>query len=177
MPTETPTKQRQYIRGNREHYQSLQKASHAKRIHRYIDVEIQAEPGVPLPKRTRETDAGYDIAVRHDVIIRVGETVTEKTGLRLNCPPGYYFQTYTRSSLLGEGLSCEISTIDATYTGELQLILRNNGAKGPITLRSGDRVAQLLFLPQIHASFVTVRNFTLPPDARGEKGFGSSGKQ
>ena len=64
-------------------------------------------------------------------------------------------------------------TVDSDYRGELRIIIANLGAE-PVTIRRGDRIAQLVFTPVVQARFERVEE--LPPTSRGAGGFGSSGR-
>jgi len=64
-------------------------------------------------------------------------------------------------------------TIDADYRGDVGVILYNAGDED-FTVSHGDRIAQLVFTLCRQASFKTVDE--LSETARGEGGFGSSGK-
>ena len=65
-------------------------------------------------------------------------------------------------------------TIDADYRGELPVIVMNAGTE-PITLRRGDRIAQLVIAPVANARFVEVES--LDETARGAGGFGHTGQR
>ena len=63
-------------------------------------------------------------------------------------------------------------TIDSDYRGEIRVLLLNMG-DDPFTLRFGDRIAQLVFVPVARAKFEEVK--TLSVTKRGSGGFGSTG--
>jgi dUTP pyrophosphatase len=65
-------------------------------------------------------------------------------------------------------------TIDSGYRGELQVILINHDRENKIKIKRGERIAQLVIQPVIHAEFIEVE--TLPGTSRGVGGFGSTGK-
>ncbi|MEA2935433.1 MAG: dUTP pyrophosphatase, partial [Variibacter sp.] len=65
-------------------------------------------------------------------------------------------------------------TIDADYRGEVQVLLINLGGE-PFVVRRGDRIAQLVIAPVLHASVVEAAD--LDSTARGAGGFGSTGIQ
>ncbi len=167
-----------YRRGGSKHYASLGRKSAQSRIRRHITCEAMRDPSrvTTFPTRKRESDAGYDITTPVKVVIRPGASETIHTGLRVNCPRGYFYEIRGRSSLNRAGLSVMDNVIDATYTGELVVTLTNHSAELK-TFEVGDRIAQLIFLPQIHVKFEAVKAFTLDADARGEQGWGSSGSQ
>ena len=64
-------------------------------------------------------------------------------------------------------------TIDSDYRGELKIILYNHGADD-FVVNNGDRIAQMVLMPVLKASFEEVEN--LPNTIRGTGGFGSTGK-
>lgn len=167
-----------YKRGGAKHYAELGRASAQSRIRRHITAEVQRDPArvTTYPKRKRESDAGYDITTPEKVVLRAGASAEIMTGLRCNCPKGYFYEVRGRSSNNIRGLEVMDNVIDATYTGELKVKLTNR-SDTLITIEVGDRVAQLIFLPQIHVTFEPVRAFTLDKGARGEQGWGSSGSQ
>jgi dUTP pyrophosphatase len=54
-------------------------------------------------------------------------------------------------------------------------VLLINLGQEPVTIRGGERIAQLVILPVVQASFQLVDEFN--QSERGEGGFGSSGRQ
>ncbi len=90
-------------------------------------------------------------------------------------PVGYEGQVRPRSGLaMKSGLTVVNApgTIDSDYRGELKVLLVNLGSD-PITIKRGDRIAQLLVSPVTRASFVESESLTA--SERGEGGFGSTG--
>jgi dUTP pyrophosphatase len=99
------------------------------------------------------------------------------TGLILELPEGYEGQVRPRSGLaLKSGLTCLNSpgTIDSDYRGEVRVILVNLSQE-PVTLRRGDRIAQLVLSPVSRAEWVPVEG-ELSATPRGQGGFGSTGR-
>lgn len=81
-----------------------------------------------------------------------------------------------RSGLaLKQGLTCLNSpgTIDADYRGEVQVLLVNLSDQ-PVTLKRGERIAQLVIARVEQAQLVEVAD--LSPSERGAGGFGSTGR-
>ena len=64
-------------------------------------------------------------------------------------------------------------TIDSDYRGEIKVILYNHGS-AEFIINNEDRIAQMVLVPIIKATFEEVEN--LPQTVRGEGGFGSTGK-
>jgi dUTP pyrophosphatase len=65
-------------------------------------------------------------------------------------------------------------TVDAAFRGELKVILINHDPENTIAIKRGERIAQLVIQRVEHAEFVELDE--LPGSARGEGGFGSTGK-
>lgn len=97
------------------------------------------------------------------------------TGLAVELPKGFELQLRARSGLAykhGLSLVNGIGTIDADYRGEIKVIVIVHG-KEPLTLQSGDRIAQGLVAPVLALNFVEVEDMS--STERGVQGFGSTG--
>jgi dUTP pyrophosphatase len=64
-------------------------------------------------------------------------------------------------------------TVDAGYRGEIKVCLVNTDTAAEVTLKRGDRIAQLIIQRVEKAQFVEVER--LPGSARGDGGYGSTG--
>ena len=98
------------------------------------------------------------------------------TGMRFAIPFGYEGQVRPRSGLasrLGLGIVNAPGTVDSDYRGEVKVILINFGSES-ISLKKGERIAQLVVCPVLQVRFEVVRE--LDVTSRGEGGFGSTGK-
>lgn len=134
------------------------------------------DPGVPLPSYARPGDAGADLVTTEDVVIEPGERVLVGTGIAIALPEGYAGFVHPRSGLAARtGLSVVNTpgTIDAGYRGEIRICLVNHDRREPVTLRRGDRVAQLVVQRVEHAVFREVP--ALQATERGAGGYGSTG--
>ncbi len=149
---------------------------------RSLRVQITRQPGtedIPLPQYETDHAAGMDVraAVTEPVTLQPGERTLVPTGLRIALPPGFEAQIRPRSGLaIKHGLSLLNSpgTIDADYRGEIRIIIANLGQK-PYTIERGDRIAQMIIAPVTRAEWDVVSE--LQDTARGEGGFGSTGRQ
>lgn len=128
-----------------------------------------------LPDRKRTTDAGYDVYAAEDGVVQPGGSTNFHTGIRVAVPPGWFYSVRGRSGLGFKNVQPFIGTLDATYVGELLILLMNTGTE-PHTVNKGDRIAQIIFEEQVHADYVEVDEFSPEYDQRGTAGFGSSGK-
>jgi dUTP pyrophosphatase len=134
--------------------------------------------GLPLPAYATPGSAGIDLAaaVVEPMVLCPGARAAVPTGIALALPQGYEAQLRPRSGLaLDHGLAVLNSpgTIDADYRGEIRVILANLGGE-PVTIRRGDRIAQLVVAPVTRVAFERVA--TLSASARGGGGFGSTGR-
>jgi dUTP pyrophosphatase len=134
------------------------------------------DPGVPLPSYAHPGDAGADLVTTTDVVIPPGERAVVGTGIAVALPVGYAGFVHPRSGLAARvGLSVVNTpgTIDAGYRGEIKVCLVNHDLREPISLRRGDRIAQLVVQRVEHAVFREVAD-ALPDTVRGA-GYGSTG--
>jgi dUTP pyrophosphatase len=110
------------------------------------------------------------------LVLAPGARAAVPTGLRMAIPPGFEGQVRPRSGLaLKHGLTVANApgTIDADYRGEVKVILIHLGSE-PVTLRRGERIAQLVIAPVTPA--VLVAGGPLDETERGTGGFGSTGR-
>ncbi len=132
---------------------------------------------LPLPAYQTALAAGLDLYADLDADLTLGslERAAVPTGLCLELPPGYEAQVRPRSGLaLKQGITCLNSpgTIDADYRGEVKVILVNL-SNTQVTLKRGDRIAQLVIASVARATLVEAD--VLGGTARGSGGFGSTG--
>ncbi|CAL4865820.1 Deoxyuridine 5'-triphosphate nucleotidohydrolase [Asticcacaulis sp. MM231] len=136
--------------------------------------------GLALPAYETEGSAGLDLRAA----IPEGDEITLKpmgralvpTGLKMSVPQGYEVQVRPRSGLaLKFGITCLNSpgTIDSDYRGEVGVILVNLSTED-FVIRRGDRIAQMIVAQ--HARIVWETPDALETTARGEGGFGSTGR-
>lgn len=133
------------------------------------------DPSIELPAYAREGDAGLDLRAAHEATLEPGGRGLVGTGLAVAIPPGYAGLVLPRSGLaLSQGVTVlnAPGLVDAGYRGELKVLLVNHGEK-PVTVRRGDRVAQLVVQSVEQAEPIEVGE--LPPSERGAGGFGSTG--
>ncbi|MBB1483321.1 dUTP diphosphatase [Tessaracoccus sp. MC1865] len=129
-----------------------------------------------LPSYAHPGDAGADLRTTEDVVLAPGERRLVGTGVAVAIPDGHVGLVTPRSGLAARaGLSIVNSpgVIDAGYRGEIKVCLINLDLHNPIRLLAGDRVAQLLIMPFVTASFTPVDD--LDETSRGIGGYGSTG--
>ena len=130
-----------------------------------------------LPTRANDGDAGLDLYAAEPTILGPGDRASVGTGLAVEIPEGHAGLVLPRSGLAarhGIALVNAPGLIDAGYRGELRVLLLNTDASEPFEIGVGDRIAQLLVTP--FAAAAPVEAAELSATARGEAGFGSSGR-
>ena len=143
-----------------------------------ISVRLLREGGaVALPAYQTEGSSGVDLcaAIDEEVVLPPMGRALVPTGIAVSLPPGVEAQVRPRSGLAARhGVTCLNSpgTIDSDYRGEIRVILINFGDE-PFLVRRGDRIAQMVFMPVLRASFRVVEDLDATP--RGEGGFGHTG--
>ncbi len=130
-----------------------------------------------IPTYGTPYSAGTDLyaVLDEEKVIAPGTTEFIGTGLAVELPMGTVGLVYARS-----GLACKsdlapankVGVIDCDYRGEIKVALHNHGAE-PRTVRSGDRIAQMVITPYIVAEYEECGE--LSDTVRGEGGFGSTG--
>lgn len=148
---------------------------------RIARVRPDRDADLPLPKAGTPGSAGVDLhaALEEDLCLEPGDRATVPTGIAVAIPPGYEGQVRARSGLArryGLTIPNAPGTIDSDYRGEVEVLLLNAG-RGPVTIRRGDRVAQLVISPVATPEWEEVEG----PDAlgatgRGPGGFGHTGR-
>ena len=127
-----------------------------------------------VPKLHQATSACYDVYSSIDITIRPGgtEKIPLETGFKFS--KKYVCRAYPRSSMsvlltfLGGGV------IDSDYRGNICIIL-TNFAVSNIEIKTGDRIAQIMFLKPEEVSFGMIEEFDDRP-LRGAGGFGSTNR-
>jgi dUTP pyrophosphatase len=134
-------------------------------------------PDARLPSRAHEDDAGLDLYAAETVTIAPGERATVATGIAVELPERHAGLVVPRSGLAarhGVALVNAPGLIDAGYRGEVRVLLLNTDREQPFEVAVGDRIAQLVVTRVETPDLVEVDE--LPPTARADGGFGSSGR-
>lgn len=145
-----------------------------------MDIKIKKlRENAVVPTYGSDFAAGADLyaAVDEAVTIEPGETKLIPTGLAFEIPEGYGGFVHARSGLAtkrGLAPANKVGVIDSDYRGEVMTALHNHG-KEPRTIEKGERIAQMVIMPYITASFIL--SDSLEDTQRGEGGFGSTGRK
>ena len=144
---------------------------------RFQKLTINLKEGTTPPTYGSAGASGFDLRANNedDITIPVGGTVLVPTGLHMAIPAGFELQVRSRSGLAAKNGVFVLNTpgtVDSDYRGEVKVILHNAGSE-PFTVQTGDRIAQGVICPVVHAVWNVVES--LEPSERGEGGFGSTG--
>lgn len=128
------------------------------------------------PIRATSSSAGLDLSLPADVTLRNRTITVAELPYKVAIPNGHVGLLALRSSLGARGITIpnSIGIIDADYRGNLKLPLALLHDSGPVILRAGERVAQLVIIP---AAFPAPVEATVAADEtqRGGGGLGSTG--
>ncbi|WP_462320209.1 dUTP diphosphatase [Halochromatium sp.] len=144
---------------------------------RVLDERIGRD--VPLPAYATLGSAGLDLRAMLEAPLELAPGAVEliPTGLAIHiADPGLAAMILPRSGLghkHGIVLGNLVGLIDSDYQGQLMVSCWNRGAK-PFCIEIGERIAQLILVPVVHAELELVTAFD--QSERGEGGFGHSGR-
>ena len=133
----------------------------------------------PLPEYATDGSAGLDLraCIDEEITLQPGQTELVPTGLAIHiADPALAAVILPRSGLghkHGIVMGNLVGLIDSDYQGQLFVSTWNRG-KEDFTLKPGERLAQMVFVPVVQAEFELVEDFD--QSQRGEGGFGHSGR-
>ena len=139
------------------------------------------DPNAEEPVISTSGSAAFDLhaLLDKDVDIYSRDTVKIPTGIAVAIPEGYFGAVFARS-----GLSCKygirpancVGVVDSDYRGEVVVYLHNDNPQPtePVTIRNGDRIAQMVIIPVPNCTLTEVSD--LGNTERGANGFGSTGR-
>ena len=144
-----------------------------------IDVKVlDPRMAEQLPAYATPGSAGLDLraCIEEPLVLSAGETRLIPTGLSIHIgDPGLAAMILPRSGLghkHGIVLGNLVGLIDSDYQGPLMVSCWNRGSAA-FTIQPLERLAQLVIVPVVQASFRVVESFD--DSARGAGGFGSTG--
>jgi len=147
-----------------------------------IDVKIiDARMADQLPAYATEGSAGLDLRACLDAPLSLAPNAWQlvPTGIAVYLKdPGYAAMLLPRSGLghkHGIVLGNLVGLIDSDYQGQLMVSCWNRSDVA-FTIEPMERIAQMVIVPVVQAQFNLVTEFEAP-SARGEGGYGSTGKK
>ena len=132
-----------------------------------------------MPAYATTGSAGLDLraCINQAITIQPGETTLIPTGMAIHLEnPAYAAMILPRSGLghkHGIVLGNLVGLIDSDYQGQLFVSCWNRSQEA-FVMNPMERMAQLVIVPVVQASFMVVDEFNA--SERGEGGFGSTGK-
>jgi dUTP pyrophosphatase len=144
-----------------------------------IQLPVINDSPYDLPAYATVSSAGLDLKAVLDqpVSLQPLERKIIGTGLKIALSEGFEAQVRPRSGLAAKhGITVlnAPGTIDADYRGEIGVILVNLSNEA-VEIAPGERIAQLVVAQYTQVDLELVEN--LDTTARGEGGFGSTGKK
>lgn len=141
---------------------------------------VKLSENATVPSYGTEFSAGADLYALLDaesVTVLSGQTYLVHTGIALEIPEGLGGFIFARSGLAtkkGLAPANKVGVIDSDYRGEIMIPLYNQSS-APQVIENGERVAQLVLMPYVKASFTETES--LEASSRGKGGFGSTGNK
>lgn len=129
-----------------------------------------------LPTYATAGAAAFDLSAAISVIVYPGSAVTVSTGLAVKLPDGLAMLVYSRSGhgfKHGLRLGNAVGLVDSDYRGEVLVRVHNDGTE-PYKIARGERIAQAMIVEAQQYPLMWVDD--VGSSARGENGFGSTGK-
>ena len=131
-----------------------------------------------IPTYGTEDSAAVDLYAVEDYHIKPGKVIWLQTGIAIEIPSGYYVEVYNRGGMAikHEVIIVSSRVIDSDYRGEIVIpvkLIADVPNMFVVSIRKGDRIAQMMVKKSIHMSFEEVDE--LSETARGTGGFGSTG--
>ena len=133
---------------------------------------------LPLPHYATGGSAGLDMraCIEEEIEVAAGETVLIPTGIAIHIGDNNLAAVLLPRSGLGHKHSLVLGNltglIDSDYQGQIFISCWNRSNKS-YTVKPGERIAQMVFVPVEQIKFSIVEDFDLSD--RGEGGFGHSG--
>lgn len=119
---------------------------------------VKVRPISKAPERANPSDAGADVFADIDthILIESLHNALIPTGIRLEVPHGFVALVCPRSGMASKrSLVPGARVIDSGYENEVMIDLHNYGASSQ-TIQPGDKIAQILIVPVVHARFEEV---------------------
>lgn len=122
-------------------------------------------------------DAGFDLPASTATELEPGELKAVPTGVSVAIPLGWVGLVRDRSGMALKGAVCTAGVIDASYRGEIKVVMHNLSSE-KLSFKPGDRIAQLLVIQHLtgEGAVEVSSSEELGDTDRGSGGFGSTGR-
>ena len=143
-------------------------------MNNYVNVNVlKIQENAVIPKQGSVASAGSDLySVENCTLLPLTRRLIS-TGLKMQFPSNVYGRIAPRSGLaFKNGIDVMAGVIDPDYTGEIKVLLYNNSNE-PFEIKSGERIAQIIFESFKQPLFNEVKQ--IQETERSSGGFGSTG--
>ncbi len=131
-------------------------------------------PDALLPRRAHPTDSGADLFALQRTVLAPRAITQVHTGIAIELPEGTSGIIWGKSSVESKAVKAMAGLVDSPYRGEL-IVCMYNLNDTEFVFEKGQKVAQLVVMPTLYPDFEEATE--LSDTARGNGGFGSTGKQ
>jgi len=132
------------------------------------------------PLRAHAYDAGADLKAMTAHDIPPGGMQVVDTGIAVQIPEYFVGLVFSRSGMgkVEVTLANSVGVIDESYRGNIKVMIKNHSKENYFTISKYDRVAQLVIVPIMLATFEPFEGTDddWNDTQRGQRGFGSTGK-
>jgi len=143
-------------------------------MNNFVNVNVmKIHENASLPKQGSVLSAGSDLySVENYTLLPLTRRLIS-TGIKMQFPSNVYGRIAPRSGLaFKNGIDVMAGVIDPDYTGEIKVLLYNNSNE-PFEIKSGERIAQIVFESFKQPLFNEV--IQIQETERSNGGFGSTG--
>lgn len=177
--------------------ESFRVAEYDNRLPSKLEAFLEALPGLPRPApepvypeppkavvqfvgerpvRAYPQDAGHDLRAAKELVIGPGSSASIPCGFWVAIPEGMTGWVVARSSTIStHGLLVLPGIVDSGYRGEMMALVWNPTYEA-VLVTPGERLAQLILLPNLANEVIWEQADELPSGERGLRGFGSTGR-
>ena len=130
------------------------------------------------PAKAHTQDAAYDLFAdlpNGPITLLSGHTTVIPTGVAIMPPEGWSCDIRGRSGMNSKGKFVALGLVDSYYTGPWGVVL-HNGTDRALDINHHDKIAQFTVNRVYESELELVEAFDVPANARGQGGFGSTGK-
>ena len=136
-------------------------------------MKIALDKGAYKPERAYKWDAGMDLRAIEGATVPARGWAEFDTGVHVEIPVGFAGFLKSKSGLNVNHHITSEGVIDHGYTGSIRVKLYNHGFAN-YHVKAGDKISQLVIVPVSAWDLEVVDS--LEPTARGNNGFGSTGR-
>ena len=114
------------------------------------------------PYQASEDAAGYDLFAAEILTLFPKNNGCISLAFRFAIPKGFYGKIFPQSGLFRDHLiTCDTGVLDLDFRGVVQVIMMNHHPGKTLTIRTGDRIAQCVFMKKYNVEFEKVSDMAL----------------